>query len=78
MQGAGKTGPTCCTEEKQSKMASLQFAGDGATAGGGVPEGRFGSAEAGRKAAEAVLRTACPSGAPAARKFSENTGLLRL
>lgn len=64
MQGAGKTGPTCCTEEKQSKMASLQFAGDGAPAGGGVPEGRFGSAEAGRKAAEAVLRTACPSGRP--------------
>ena len=59
-------------------MASLQFAGTGTSAGGGAPEGRFGSAEAGGKAAEAALRTACPSGAPAARKFSENTGLLRL
>lgn len=49
MQGAGKTGPTCCTEEKQSKMASLQFAGTGTSAGGGAPEGRFGSAEAAAK-----------------------------
>lgn len=48
MQGAGKTGPTCCTEEKQSKMASLQFAGDGAPADG-LPFGRPGRAEIQRK-----------------------------
>lgn len=78
MQGAGKTGPGRCTGKKQREMASLQFAGTGTSAGEGAPEGRFGSAEAGGFAAEAVLRTACPSGVPAARKFSENTGLLRL
>lgn len=78
MQGAGKTGQGRCIGKKQREMASVQFAGDRAPAGGGAPEGRFGSAEAGGFAAEAVLRTACPSGAPAARKFSENTGLLRL
>ena len=47
MQGAGKTGPGRCTGKKQREMASLQFAGDRAPAGGGAPEGRFGSAEAG-------------------------------
>lgn len=54
-RGAGKTGPGRCIGKKQREMASLQFAGDGAPAGGGAPEGRFGSAEAGGFAAEAVL-----------------------
>ena len=40
MQGAGKTGPGRCTGKKQREMASLQFAGDRAPAGGGAPEGR--------------------------------------
>ena len=38
-RGAGKTGPGRCIGKKQREMASLQFAGDGAPAGGGAPEG---------------------------------------
>ena len=54
MQGAGKTGPGRCIGKKQREMASLQFAGTGTSAGGGAPEGRFGSAEAGGRPADGL------------------------